>query len=309
MQGNNEITLITTQGNRKKVTTVFTISGIALLLPFLISTFHLIIFQAFETYSLLEFHSILFNSPELGLIYKSLLVVFIAALVYGIILAKKSWNASITVTDKRIYGVDKSGKYLEIAINDITMLETPNKSSVVISAGELALNFSNLLNAAEVADIINQLQNKVPVSTITDNLTEKTPTPANNYANPTYAPTQAPVIENPPAHNPAPVHESTPVYNTAPARESTPVSTPVPARESTPVPTPVPAFESSPTINNTSFANTPETNPVADTPGITKDTVSPEATRADGSNTVTDSVFDDDDGISEDIMKKFEDEY
>lgn len=91
--------------------------------------------------------------------------IFIPLLVYGSILMfvwgilhfLKYWNISLTVTNKRLYGVNRFGKRVDIPLRSITSVSTSRKHDILFFTPSGKVVFRNFQNADEIYQIISKM--------------------------------------------------------------------------------------------------------------------------------------------------------
>lgn len=88
------------------------------------------------------------------LIFMALAVVTI---LIGIILFFKWRKISLTVTDKRVYGSNSSGKRVDLPLDAVSAISLVKKSAVAVTTASGAIKFGFLKNAEEVHATVSDL--------------------------------------------------------------------------------------------------------------------------------------------------------
>ena len=83
-------------------------------------------------------------------------LIIVLALI-GFIIYKRWSKVQITVTDKRVYGVDALGKRVDLPIDSITAVGTSNFSGLAVTTASGAIKFAMLKNRDELHEVISKL--------------------------------------------------------------------------------------------------------------------------------------------------------
>ena len=98
------------------------------------------------------------------------IIPFVSVIIVGIIFYVAMSKVSITVSDKRVYGIALFGKRVDIPLDSISAVGTSILNGIAITSASGAIKFALIKNRDEIHDTISKLlierQNK-PTSTTT----------------------------------------------------------------------------------------------------------------------------------------------
>lgn len=86
-----------------------------------------------------------------------LMAVAVLTILIGLILFFKWRKISLTVTDKRVYGNNSSGKRVDLPLDSISAVSKYKKSAVSVTTASGAIKFTFLKNADEVHATVSSL--------------------------------------------------------------------------------------------------------------------------------------------------------
>ena len=81
----------------------------------------------------------------------------ILTIIIGIFLYRRWSKMEMTVTDKRVYGYDMSGRRVDLPLDSISAVAGYKKDSVAVTTASGAIKFGYLANADEILDTVSQL--------------------------------------------------------------------------------------------------------------------------------------------------------
>ncbi len=81
----------------------------------------------------------------------------ILTIIIGIFLYHRWSKMEMTVTDKRVYGYDMSGKRVDLPLDSISAVSGYKKDSVAVTTASGAIKFGYLANADEILNAVSKL--------------------------------------------------------------------------------------------------------------------------------------------------------
>lgn len=81
----------------------------------------------------------------------------ILTIIIGIFLYRRWSKMEMTVTDKRVYGYDMSGKRVDLPLDSISAVSGYKEDSVAVTTASGAIKFGYLANADEILDAVSKL--------------------------------------------------------------------------------------------------------------------------------------------------------
>lgn len=97
------------------------------------------------------------TSANISIYVSIVLYVGMATLIWGIVNFMKYKNMSLTVTDKRIYGVSSFGKRVDFPIRSISSVSASGKRDINLLTSSGKILFGNFENADELFQTISKM--------------------------------------------------------------------------------------------------------------------------------------------------------
>lgn len=88
--------------------------------------------------------------------WEDLIIVFVVLLVIGFVIAK-AFTASITITNKRVFGTTGFGKRVDLPLDSISAIGTSAMNGVAITTSSGVIKFSFMENAKELHRVVGNL--------------------------------------------------------------------------------------------------------------------------------------------------------
>ena len=104
-------------------------------------------------------------------------ILAVVLLIVGIVLYKRWSKVEMVITDKRVYGINASGKRVDLPLDSISAISTYGLfSGLAITTASGAIKFVMIKNRSEIYDVVSKLlverQNKTTITSITQEVSQ-----------------------------------------------------------------------------------------------------------------------------------------